>query len=345
MSKKFWLTYKILIIIISAFFVLVLGLLWTFLASFEKCEPQYIIENVINNIEKKDYEQVYINKNISIENQKIIDEEINKKITEKITYNKKVSTNENEQIYSLRIKNKEIGSIVVEKNNKKNIFGITKWSIKSIDGLIPPAKTIFVHAPKNVQIKVNNNLVNEKQIISNDILRKDLVNVSSYTNIELLDKYEIKDIYGSLDVKCIYEKTEYLPVLNKDYYCDYPKDDVLLEAQKDYLIDLSKIYTSYVVKENNFYAIAKYVINTSHAYNFLKNISTTNIWLANHTPTEFSEFSFSNFQKYNEELYSVKVLFSYHFYVGEKEFNYPTTLTFFMLKVNGQYYIVDLMTI
>ena len=317
---------------------------WINLDAYEKSLPVYEAQRMTELFQKGKYQKIV--DYLSIEEgfntkealQNIIKESFN---DTNFKYEKKRGLfNKDKPVYSILHGKDEIAILELKKSNQKGLMNTSKWEVKKLDYHFEKENLTIYALPDEV-ITINGIEVSKDYITQEDYALDKLTNVLKYVNINPLVKYDIKDIYKGSSIK--FTKGDYLKD-GSTYTYHYPDNQELLNNHKEFLINWCKNYTKYVVNEEVFSSISGSVVTNSNAYNFLRNVASTNIWLARHTPTVFTDFTFENMQMYTDDLYSVDIKYNYSFYVNNDLKEYQTSLTLYLIKVNSNWLIADLTT-
>lgn len=349
MSKKFWKIYKIFVVAFLTFTLCLFVTLWLFLSSFEASEPTNLVADVVSFFENNNTKKIkkYLSYKESIFNtEKIIDELINTKLNKKeYHYEKTPKDNDKELKYLIKSGTEKIATVTLTLNQKKGMFNLNRWDISSITDLLGEEKTIDVIAPKNYDIYLNDVLIPTTYLKDENYLTSELTNINKYIKVSPLNKYIIKGLYNEPILKSIVDDKN-IEIIQKEntYFVKFKGNNKLQEELKEYIENFCKNYTRYVVNEQGFGTISSYVIPSSKAYTFLRDVAGSNNWMGNHTPTEFTELIFENMQMYNDEAFSIDVKYTYSYKVLGKEKNFDALLTLYMVKQNNKWLIADLNT-
>ena len=344
MNKKFWKHYRIVIVTISLIFVFVLSTLWLYLDAYEKSMPEYQAENVVKLYKKGKIEEIvnYIPEDGTFNTKDVMQKALKEDLNVKdINYEKKSGKFTKEHpTYSINSDKNELSIIELKKSKRKGLFKTNKWEIEKINHHFDKQNFIFI-VKKGEEILLNGIEVDEDKIITENYYPEKVHNLIKYIEIEPLTKYEVDGVYPESTV--VFKNSEFTED-DYTYTYKYPSNDKLLEDQKEFIENWCKNYTKYVVNEAKFNSISSDVIYGSEAYNFLRTVANTNIWLAKHTQTNFSDFTFANMEVYNDDAFSVDISYKYSFYVEDDLKEYDTRLTLFFIKINNSWKIADLTT-
>ena len=343
--KKIVITFLVLILITFITF-------WLFLDAYEKSQPfykvDYIITNITNNKSKKIVDNLeVINKNINTS--KKIETMLNKKYKGKtITYTKNYQKfKKDKPVYDLLIDNKIIGTVYLKENGTSKVFKLTKWKINKIENLLGTSKTINIIAPNNYEVYVDDYKLKDSDISDPNYQTEEIKILNKFASLESINYYLVKGIYDNANIYGILDKKKTTAINDSEsnlYKIGFAENKELLDNQKDYLTNIIKNYTRYVVNEQDFTSINKYLIYPSNTYTVLKNIGLTNVWLKNHTPTTFSEIKYSNMKVYGDNAYSIMVTYTYSYIVNGSKKEFPTTITLYMVKKNNTWLVASLKT-
>lgn len=349
---KFWRIYKRFIIISLIIIVLILSVLWLFLDSYEKSQPFYKAEYVVNKLKtgkaKKIVEKLdVINKELNT-NKKIAKILNNEYENQKITYEKKTGYFTKETpVYNIILNDKIIGTLYLEKNNQKNLFGLNNWSLQKIEGLLPTPKTINIIAKKEFLVYVENNELTNKDIINSNYETEEIKELKKHTNLDSIISYEVKGIYEEPSIYGQISGKKYTAIMDNEqnlYRIGFDEDRNLFAEQKEYLDTIIKDYTKYIINEHSFNNIKEYLINGSETYKILQGISRTNIWLKNHTPATFDTIDFLNMQVYSSDAYSIEAKYIYKYRANGENKEFETNLTLYMVKKDNKWLVAYLKT-
>ena len=341
-NRKFWKHYRIFIIVMLIVIFSIWSLLWSYLYFYEKSRPEYEVDKISQLFKKGKVDKII--KYVDVKGKYNTKESLKKIMKENlkkssISYEKKRGEFKNEMpVYSILNDGKEIAVIRLKQSSKREMFNTVNWKIDNIE-YNSLKETIEIVALPNEKVTINGIEVSKEEITDDNYIPKQLNNVLKYVDYSPLVKYEIDDVYQNSVVD--FEKSSFKKEDNV-YTYSYPSDEKLLEEHKEFLTNWCKNYTKYVVNETNFGSISSFVIQSSNAYSFLRTVANTNIWLAAHTPTEFSGFTFDNMQKYQDDLYSVDIKYDYSFYVSGDLKEYQTSLSLYLIEVDGKWLIADL---
>lgn len=348
-KSKFWKIYKIMILVMLILSIVVWGILWCFLDSYEKSTPEKLIDKVLYMFNSKDTNS--LSKYIKIPNEDIYDSKdisniLKDELNSKYTYRKKNGSSEKNPKYSIIDKErKEIAIISLNLKGKSGIFKMKSWEVEGISNIIDDTNDIEVIIPDGSKLYVNNKFINEDKIVDKEVVFTKLINVKDLVEVPFGVKYTLKNIINNTKVECEYLGKK-IELINQDNKYDfiYPSDQEYINVAKSRMDGFVDSYTRYVAAEVGFGSVTPYLLSNTKVYSFLSKIASTNKWSGDHSRSEISEIEYSNVQVYNENLFSVDVKYHYSFSVGTNKKDFDSTLTLYMVNKNNNWYVGDMTT-
>lgn len=341
-KNKFWKIYRFFVIF---FFIIILGIwatLWVFLKSYEDGRPDYTAKEVVKLYNDKNYDKILkfveLDDNSNSESLKVA---LSNAYSDELTYIKKagVYTKDN-PVYSIIDSNDESATIYLKKKSIKGLFGINRWEV---DKIVPNFEkvTINIIVPSNVNPLLNDNLLDESSLVSQDYYPDDLKIINEITPITSYYQYEVKDVYSGYKLEV---SSGSLAKNENTYTYIYPENTEILNNVEDSLKEFCMNYARYVGNETNFSSISSQVLPGTDVYELLSGISNTNKWSGYHTPTQFSDILFNNMEMYSDNAFKVEANYKYSYTadIGDQEFE--ANLTLYLVKYNDTWLIANLNT-
>lgn len=353
MKSKFWKIYAIVTGIAAIAVIAVFIVLWTFLASYEKAQPEHAAEDVVTMFKNLDVEGIvshYNNRSKFVDSDAAVNEAVRQHIQgSNYTYSKKMSLYTTDSpAYSIKADGNEIAVLRLAKSDKRGSYNSIIWNISDIDLGFSTEGYHDVIAPADYTVTVNGTALTKDNIVESDINATDLENVSKYTSIPLLVKYKVDGAYISPDIKCTssISKKELTPSIDKNgaYTYDYETDNSIIADNTDNIKNFITNYTKYMYTEANFSSISGSVIKDSKAYEFLRYITYTSVWYADHSSLTIGDIALTNVKHYSSDCYSVEADYTYDVVMSGNNYHYPTKVTLYFVKTGNSWKIADLQT-
>ena len=350
-KSKFWKIYRASMLVLAVLAITVWAILWLFLDSYEKSQPANVADDVITWVEEKNVNRLL--RYVKVDNKDANPEETLKAILKtriasgKFEYRyDSVNSTDDKPVYVITKDKKDFAKINLYLSHRRGIFNSKVWLIKSIDGLLGDEHDISIVVPSNVEeVQINGLILNDKYIKDKDSYPSDLANVVKYVDLPAMYRYEVKGVYGEPFIQVIVKGNKAI-LSSEEYEYVYPyyENEELFNATKKRLNDFIVNYTRYVECERGFGAVSPYLLYGSKAYSFLSVIQKTNIWVANHTASKFSDISYSNMKVYSDSAFSIEAKYTFEFKTGSGKRTYDSKLTLYLVKKNGTWYVVDMTT-
>jgi len=333
--KKFLIIY---VIILAALMVVFLGYVADSLIKYEKNQIENYMESTIKEL-KKASKNNKIERYIDISNLNISEfEKESTSIgegfyelfeTQNITYKlKNGSTNVEYPIYDIFANDKQILEIKLNGAQKENRLGLltfNKWKTETIE--IKAEKGLYtcdLLVPNNYKVYINAKELAEEQI-QEKIQEEGLAQISKYTEIPYIVKYEVSELLKKPEIKIIdqngneVEYTQEGATISKalDFITVATENEAKAQIIEDIdILTIAKDWSLYLTNDlsgrlNGFYNIKKYLIEDSDiekfAYNWATGVDIT--FVSSHrlaNPT-FNNEELSNFEIYSNKAFSCEV--------------------------------------
>ena len=350
-KSKFWRFYRIGMLVLLAITLVVWTILWLFLDSYEKSQPANVIDDVISWVEDKNVNRLL--KYVKVDNKEANPEEALKATLKtriaggKFDYRyDTVNGTEDKPVYVITKDKKDFGRVELYLSHRRGLFNAKVWLIKKIDGFLGDPQDVSIVVPANVEeVKINELLLKEKDIKDKNSYPSDLANMAKYADLPAMYRYEVKGVYGEPFIQVIVKGNRAL-LSSEDYEYVYPyyENEEIFNSVKKRMNDFIINYTRYVECERGFGVVSPYLLYGSKAYSFLSVIQKTNIWVANHTASKFSNIEYDNMKTYSDNAFSIEARYTFEFKTASGKRTFNSKLTLYLVKKNGTWYVVDMNT-
>ncbi len=352
MKSKFWKIYAVATGVGIALCLAVFVVLWTFLASYEKAQPEHTAKDALQLFENLDVDTImsyYGNRSKFVDSDSEIKEVIRKHIQgSEYTFSKKMSKYTSDApAYSIKADGSEIAVLTLTKSELHGAYNSTIWNISDIDLGFSTDGYHDVIAPADYPVTVSGKLLTTSDITETNINASSLENVTVYADIPLLVKYRIDGSYISPDIKCTSSISgkELTPTIDGSTYSyDYETNDSLIADNAEKIKTFITNYTKYMYTETDFSSISGNVIKDSTAYDFLRYITYTSVWYADHSSLVIGDITLCNVKQYSPDCYSVEADYSYSVVMSGNNYSYPTKITLYYVRSGNSWKIADLQT-
>ena len=352
MKNKFWKIYGIITGIAVTACVAVLVVLWTFLASYEKSQPEHTAKDVTDMFYNLDIDRIishYNNRSKFTDSHEVVKKAVRDHIMgSDYTYTKKMSkyTSDN-PAYSIKADGKEVAVLTLKKSDKRGMYNAINWEIDDIDLGFATDGYYDIVAPADYTVTINGKVLTSDNIVEENLNASKMENVTKYADIPLLIKYRVEGAYISPEIKCTSSLSgkELTPKIEKETYTfDYETSDSIPEDSSNQVKKFITNYTKYMYTEADFSSISGSVISNSKAYEFLRYVTYTSVWYADHSSLTIGDINISNIKQYSPDCYSVETDYTYDVVMSGNNYNYPTKITLYYVRQGNGWKICDLQT-
>ncbi len=305
-------TYKLFLIVMFAAVFVVWLMAWISIAKFDKMTAKTIMKGV--------------------------QAEYSEKTGKDITYKRVASEQEGGITYKLYAGGEEYAKVNLDPLKEKGFLNMGTYTLGAIKGT---QKFVFC-AIEGANVTVDGTALSEFTTSGPSILLPGLERLSAHptnktVSVPTYNRYELCDLFEKPVIK--------LDENQPGYYGDenllvYEVDDATASEIESWIVDFSKRYSLYTVDERSFAAIKSDILFTSPIYNNLRTGEYH--WFPKVSSVNFTEFTASEFVKYTNDIYSVRLNYSMHIVSYDYTSDYPTDLTYFLHRDGSKWQVVEM---
>jgi len=346
----FWKVYGAFVLIGVALSVTLFIVFWNFLSTYEKSQPKHEMDKVINLFEDGDSSQLikYMTYDLSsFEDDSTIVRYLDGMLVDgRWDFEQKAGAyTQNTPVYKVKKDGVAVATVTLVKSTEKGAFQMSNWELASVSDILPTLADYEVVAPAAATVYVNGIPLSNQYVTDKNIAIPDLANSSKYVSVPTMVKYSFSGLHDKPQIVAVGNvfNTELAATYQNDHTIKFAfeSNDEFNKLQENRIIEFSQLYGRYVTNDVKFASLSPYIIASSDSYNFLKTISSINIWYGNHSLPDFVNLVVSNYQMYTSDLYSCDVSFTLTFLLSNKTFQYPTNLRYYFVKSNDVWRIAD----
>ncbi len=324
--------------IVTAFFALIIGItlivLWNFLSAFEKSDPRYYIDEVVNAIEEKRYddaaalshfeESKFFSKS---QYTSYIKDTLGEGTELKVMEAK--SEKEGEKVYRVKGAKGELRFSLTEQPDTLG-FGLSSYTVKQELGESGSWK---ITAPDNVPVLVNGIELDESYRADEAVWPAQFNTLHDTSLAPRLAVYRV-DVSGA-EVQVDYSEKDCTAQISL-IKADVPQD------RSDAILQAAKTYARFVSGDATLTNVAQLLYTDTEFYDSVKTYSS--YWYISHDSAEFENLKILNYTEYGEDAFSAEVTFDYHVRRarGNIDKTYPTHYRVSFAKIDGAIRVVNI---
>lgn len=338
---------KFLIIYVAAFcFLATIFFIWFHgcLADYEEGQPRELLENYVSNFGTDTIEDLISKEDMlftEFESADIVKQYFTDMIAGKeITYKEKGSEYKIDRpVYSIMAGDEEVAKVVLEEN------GIiadkyTKWKIGSVELSSEGLSTegVEITAPSGAEIYLNGVKVADTYCTEQALTVEETKNLGDFSEIATRNTYKISGLIKKPEITAKLNGEE-LSVDGEDgvYTVAYPGDDALLAEITERVKTIYHSYGTYIINKGNLATLLSYSVGTAKTN--LSDIPA--VWAYGSCTYEFENEAVSELKKYSDNCVSVEIYFDLKTHTNSGDMEYPTSMTYVMVKQNDVWYLAD----
>lgn len=359
----FWVFYVLFIAVMVVFWVKAIDYVKVCLNTYESCQPEYFVEDVVAQIEALEIDEYMdFQKSASrFEDMEVYKDDYISKITGKdITYEKAAgSYDATAPVYKLYIDGEHIATLTLKQLSSEPLMFILakqEWAVESIEPVYDiHNEGVTIKVPDTFKVYVNDVLLEESELTGNSWTIDSFEYASEYVTVPKIVEYKVEGLFEKPEVK-IYN--------NYNELVEIPQNEDLIEVTEfavgqmdaeleEFALTNAKNYSNFFSRDiegcrNSVEPISYMFPEGSYYLELAENYRINDMWMysAHQTPV-FSNEKVSEYVQYTEDFFSCDVYFEKQMTLtlnGESRMDI-TNSTYYYVKIDGNWVIADMKTI
>lgn len=225
-------------------------------------------------------------------------------------------------------------------------FGFPTWQLKEINYYTEPFETVNISAPVNFNVYVNDVLLDDTYVCSDEVKPSDESYLMEYDvmpgihDFYVADFYiepsvKITDMYGN-EVPVSYDETKDL--YSTGYTNQHPEKEELEEFAYNYTITFANV----ISHDDNLENLKPYFPENSQLYDSISR-NTALKYFMSHSDTTIENKEIKEFTVYSENVVFIEVYIEQHMTVGWEDIEViPTTARLYCVRIDGEWKVVSM---
>ncbi len=366
MSKKkirfpfFWVFYAVFIIAMAVFWVKVIDYVKFCLNTYEACQPEYVVEAVVDQIEALNIDEYmsFETSDSRFQNGDIYKELYIQKITGKeITYEKAAgSYDAKAPVYNLYIGEEHIATVTLnEVSTEPLMFILAKqeWEVMDVTPIYEVYNEgVTIKVPDIFTVYVNDIELESGELTGNEWEIDEFEYAAEYVAVPKIVEYRVDGLYEAPDVKIYDNAGELVEYIQEGDYIEAIEfaKNAMDEELESFALTNAKNYSNFFSRDiegcrNSIEPISYMFPADSYYLELAENYRINDMWMysAHETPV-FSNEAVSEYIQYTEDFFSCNVYFDKQMTLtlnGESRMDVTNT-TFYYVKIDGKWVIADM---
>ena len=322
-----------------------LCVLWGFLAEYESCLPEKVVERAIKPLEQGDYTAVYDSAGFApnrFEDDSAAREYVSGLFSGEISYSKDVRlSTEETPIYAVKSGGRRVCTLTLKDTGKRSDRGFPLYQAAEFSGVEIPTSGISVTAPDNAELRINGVPMREMPLKSEQI--KECAHFYGYIDeIPAMAEYRAEGFTREPEVTALRNDGTALSQEKSGAEYRFSLDGGEIPSElSEYAADASMTYSKYISADAPLSALAQYIPQDVPLYD---NISTYEAkFYTPHSGYDFLDVSVGDFRRYTEDCVSLRVTYTQRIYAGYLgDYDFPTDNTLYLAKSGGEWIVTDI---
>jgi hypothetical protein len=327
-----------------------LGYLWRNMTYYEKSMPSYVLDPYLSPVIEGGLPKLLVQEAAvpaKYESSQVKDQFIRGLLAQgELTYTRSaLYAKEGKELYLFKAGRTTLAAVTLEKI-AEGAFG--RWQVAEVEIQLPIYGEMRLYVPDGAQVTVNGSRLDEGDQTAGGIpfeeldgLPQDLIEMPGQTEYRLTGLYNqpVIEALGFAGNPLPVEWREDEDVRTAVIIPTAPEED--LEALEKMALDDTHLYSNYTSHDATFGALARRLVREAEIYGNMQTMET--IWYTNHVAFAFSDERVHNIRWYSPDCLAADIDYTYTISRSNgRTYPFNTAVTFYYLKLNGQWLIGDI---
>ncbi len=358
-KRRFWLCFGIYVGILVIISGIILINVWNIMIKYENAQPENVLLEQLAKLEAGDTGLIEMPEGTKFESSELYAGIINGRFKgKKLTY-KTASAKTGTMKYAIYDGDEKVGNIELSGSNERTIMAILKiydWKVSSVTtGKVTGGQSVAVKVPLGYSVYVNGVKLSEEEQIGEPEVLDNMDYVAEYVTPPAIVSYKvsgllsepvvtIKDSHGEdVDLSDVEDKGNIMLTYSES---EIPED--ILE----YVTLVAKSYSNFFSRDLpgstvSTACIQPYFPEGSYYIELAENYRREDMWTYSaHKTPEFLNFSVTEYTRYSDDLFSVRISFDKSIYLHRTGVTRveKTDQTYYFVNINDKWVIADMVT-
>lgn len=225
-------------------------------------------------------------------------------------------------------------------------FGFPTWQIKQVNYYTEPFEYVYISAPTNFNVYVNDVLLDDTYVCSDETKPDDESYLLDYGTMPGIHDFYVADFYLEPDVKITdlfgneveVNYDEATDVYSTGYTSEHPEKETL----EQFAISYTSTFANVISQDDSLSNLKPYFPEDSALYDSISRNTALKYFMA-HSNTTIENEEIKQFITYSEDVVFIEVYIEQHMTVGWNETQViETTSRLYCVKIDGEWKVVSM---
>ncbi len=225
-------------------------------------------------------------------------------------------------------------------------FGFPRWHIKDITYYTESFETVYISAPANFNVYVNDVLLDEFYVCSDEVKPSDESYVAEYNTMPGIHDFYVADLYLEPEVRItdMYDQEvevfydESRDIYSTGYTDQHPEREEIEEFAINYTITFANV----ISRDERLQNLEPYFPEGSQLYDSISR-NTALLYFMGHSSTTIENEEVREFIAYSEDVIYIEVYIEQHMTVGYNEIQVvPTNARIYLVRIDGEWKVASM---
>lgn len=225
-------------------------------------------------------------------------------------------------------------------------FGFPTWKINKIDYYTEPFETVNISAPSNFNVYINDVLLDDSYICSEEVKPSEESYVITYNTMPGTIEYYVADLYIKPQVRITDMFGEDVAI-NYDearnlYSATYTDQHLERDAIEEFAINYTITFANVISRDEALTNLLPYFPENSELYDSISR-NTALLYFMAHSNTTIENVEVRDFIAYSEDVIYIEVYIEQHMTMGYNDIQViPTTGRIYCVKIDGEWKVASM---
>lgn len=340
----------LLFLVIVLIGTIALGFMWRYLVEYEKSDPRSYVEDFVDLIKEKKYEEAMEAGKITphgffdVNQYKAFVDPIVNKNPDKVELYEISMQDPSVKRFEIASEGEE-DRIVVELNEIGKLkYDLPLYELKQVNEF--PSIVYDIYAPSGGTVIVNGISLDSNYVTNDNIAVEGFNYLNDQTNVPTTRQYTVDGFVKQPEIDFIPDSSE----INYDISFEDDRvvittspDSETVDALTEIATSAASAYAEFVARDGDFGMFYKYLYPETEYYTFIRDFD--NSWYIDHESHEIRDMKAFDFREYSNGFYTCEISYVYNVKKWNIDEDYPAHYLVSFIKTGDSYQIISLETL
>ena len=225
-------------------------------------------------------------------------------------------------------------------------FGFPTWQLKEVSYYTEPFEFVNISAPSNFHVYVNDILLDDTYVCSDEVKPSDESYVLEYNSMPGIHDLYVADLYLEPEIRITDMYDQEVPVDYDEardiYSTGYTAQHIEREALEEFAISYTTTFANVISKDDRLENLLPYFPENSQLYDSISR-NTALRYFTGHSGCTVENEEIKQFITYSEDVVFIEVYIEQHMVMGYNDIQVvPTTARLYCVRIDGEWKVASM---